>query len=126
MAALAAAQAARQSAPDLGALSALERGRGAAGGRGGAGAADGAADQDDAFLAAFGGRGQVAPKDGGALTPLVFAVRANDLESVKVLLAAGADVNQVTGYGWSPLLVATQNRYYKLGAYLLELSLIHI
>jgi ankyrin repeat protein len=50
----------------------------------------------------------------------VFAVRANDLESVKVLLAAGSDVNQTTGYGWSPLLVATQNRYYKLGTYLLE------
>ncbi len=50
----------------------------------------------------------------------MYAVRANDLESVKVLLAAGADVNQVTGYGWSPLLVATQNRYYKLGAYLLD------
>ena len=46
--------------------------------------------------------------------------RANDLDSVKALLAAGADVNQVTGYGWSPLLVATQNRYYKLGAYLLD------
>jgi ankyrin repeat protein len=59
-------------------------------------------------------------KDGGELTPLVYAVRANDLDSVKVLLAAGADVNQVTGYGWSPLLVATQNRYYKLGAYLLD------
>ena len=59
-------------------------------------------------------------KDGGALTPLVYAVRSNDLESVKVLLAAGADINQVTGYGWSPLLVATQNRYYKLGAYLLD------
>ena len=56
----------------------------------------------------------------GELTPLVYAVRADDLDSVKVLLAAGADVNQVTGYGWSPLLVATQNRYYKLGAYLLE------
>ena len=25
-----------------------------------------------------------------------------------------------TAYGWSPLLVATQNRYYKLGAYLLD------
>jgi cytohesin len=59
-------------------------------------------------------------KDGGALTPLVYAVRSDDLDSVKVLLAAGADVNQTTGYGWSPLLVATQNRYYKLGAYLLD------
>jgi ankyrin repeat protein len=37
-----------------------------------------------------------------------------------VLLEAGADINQVTGYGWSPLLVATQNRYYKLAAYLLD------
>jgi ankyrin repeat protein len=65
-------------------------------------------------------RGRPAPKDGGELTALVYAARANDLESVKVLLAAGADPNQTTGYGWSPLLVATQNRNYKLGAYLLE------
>jgi ankyrin repeat protein len=82
-------------------------------------AADGVDQNDDAAVAAFGGRG-AAPKDGGQLSALVFATRANDLESVKVLLAAGADVNGVTGYGWSPLLVATQNRYYKLGAYLLE------
>jgi ankyrin repeat protein len=61
-----------------------------------------------------------APNDGGQITPLVYATRANDLESVKVLLAAGADINQTTGYGWSPLLVATQNRYYKLGTYLLD------
>ena len=60
------------------------------------------------------------PEDGGELTPLVYAVRSNDLESVEVLLDAGADVNQVTGYGWSPLLVATQNRYYQLGAFLLD------
>ena len=95
-------------------------GRGGRGGRGaaaGADAADGADATDDA-APAF-GRGP-APKDGGGLTPLVFATRANDLESVKVLLAAGANVNQTTGYGWSPLLVATQNRYYKLGAYLLD------
>lgn len=65
-------------------------------------------------------RGAAPVLDGGEITPLVFAVRANDLESVKVLLAAGADINQTTGYGWSPLLVATQNRYYKLGQYLLD------
>ena len=46
--------------------------------------------------------------------------RSDDLDSVKALLAAGADINQVTGYGWSPLLVATQNRYYKLGEYLVN------
>ena len=58
--------------------------------------------------------------DGGGLTPLVYAVRANDLASVRILLAAGADVNQVTHYGWSPLLVATQNRYYALASFLLD------
>ncbi len=44
----------------------------------------------------FGGggrRGQGAVLDGGALTPLVYAVRSNDLDSVKVLLEAGADIN---------------------------------
>jgi ankyrin repeat protein len=95
----------------------------AAGGAAGADGADGAAADDGAAALGFGGgggRGRQAVKDGGALTPLICAVRANDLESVKVLLAAGANVNQVSGYGWSPLLVATQNRYYKLGAYLLE------
>jgi ankyrin repeat protein len=56
----------------------------------------------------------------GELTALVYAVRSNDIESVRILLDAGADVNQVTGYGWSPLLVATQNRYYKLASFLLD------
>jgi ankyrin repeat protein len=97
-------------------------GAGRGGGRGGAAATANAGFDlnDDAAVAAFGFRNRQAPKDGGELTPLVYATRANDLDSVKVLLAAGADVNQTTGYGWSPLLVATQNRYYKLGAYLLD------
>ncbi|MEO8258965.1 MAG: ankyrin repeat domain-containing protein [Acidobacteriota bacterium] len=134
VAAQGAALAAREAAPDLGTLDALQRGgpargagaaapgqrggRGAAGrGAGARGAGDGADDQaDDAAP----GRGRQEPTDGGALTPLVFAARANDVESTKILLGAGADVNQVTGYGWSPLLVATQNRYYKLGAFLLD------
>jgi len=145
VAAQGAALAAGQAAPELGALRAVGDGGGAApaqgqrgaagqgqrgGGRGqanaNAAAANGAAadgtDQADAAAVGFGGggRGQAAVMDGGALTPLLYAVRSNDLDSVKVLLAAGADVNQVSGYGWSPLLVATQNRYYKLGAYLLD------
>jgi ankyrin repeat protein len=102
-------------------------GRGANGGGrrgGGAGAAGDNANADDftddAAAAVGFVRGRQAPNDGGGLTPLIYATRANDIESVKVLLAAGADVNQTTNYGWSPLLVATQNRYYKLGAYLLE------
>jgi ankyrin repeat protein len=60
------------------------------------------------------------PATTGELTALVYAVRSNDVESVRILLDAGADVNQVTGYGWSPLLVATQNRYYKLASFLID------
>jgi uncharacterized protein len=129
VAALGAALAAGISTPQLGAVGTTsliptvpDKGAGARGrGKATGGAAEQGFDQnDDAAVAAFGLRGRPAPKDGGGLTPLVYAVRSDDLDSVKALLAAGADVNQVTGYGWSPLLVATQNRYYKLGAYLLE------
>jgi uncharacterized protein len=59
-------------------------------------------------------------KDGGGLTPLVFAARQNCLDCVKVLLESGADVNQTTHYGWTALLTATQNRHYLVGKYLLE------
>ncbi|HTA71032.1 MAG TPA: ankyrin repeat domain-containing protein [Bryobacteraceae bacterium] len=59
-------------------------------------------------------------KDGGGLTPLVYAAREDCLECAKILLDAGADVNQRTHYGWTALLTATQNRHYKLAAYLLD------
>ena len=51
---------------------------------------------------------------GGGLTALIFAAREGDLESAKALLDAGADVNQTTEYGWTPLLTATNNRHYQL------------
>ena len=56
----------------------------------------------------------------GGLTALVFAARQGDIESARVLLDAGADVNQTTEYGWTPLLAAVQNRYYRLAMLLLE------
>jgi ankyrin repeat protein len=59
-------------------------------------------------------------RDGGGLTALVFAAREGDLASARVLVAHGADVNQATQYGWTPLLTATQNRHYALGTFLLE------
>jgi ankyrin repeat protein len=58
--------------------------------------------------------------DGGELTPLVYAARAGSIDAARVLLDAGADVNQVTRYGWSALLAATQNRNYQLAKFLIE------
>jgi ankyrin repeat protein len=57
---------------------------------------------------------------GGGLTALVFAAREGDLESAQILLEVGADVNQTTEYGWTPLLTATNNRHYKLGRLLMD------
>ena len=78
--------------------------------------ADGEAGGDD-FAAFF---GPPRKKDGGGLTSLVLAAREGCLECAKILLDAGADVNQRTLYGWTALLTATQNRHYKLAAYLLD------
>ncbi len=88
-------------------------------------AGDAAATEEDVVAAADAAAadfsfGRTRDTDGGGITPLVFATRENCMECVKVLLEAGADVNQVTHYGWTPLLTATQNRHYKIGAYLLD------
>jgi len=72
------------------------------------------ADEADVIVAGLVGAG------GGGLTAMVLAAREDDVESVKHLVDAGADVNQVTEYGWTPLLTATNNRHYKLGTFLLE------
>jgi uncharacterized protein len=59
-------------------------------------------------------------KDGGGLTPLVYAAREGCLECAQVLVESGANVNQRTLYGWTALLTATQNRHYLLAKYLLD------
>jgi ankyrin repeat protein len=117
-----AAQPAPGAAPAAGRGAAPAAGRGAAPAAGAAAGRGGAAARGAAAAAADDGddNDRSAPTDGGELTALSYAARSNDIESAKILLAAGADVNEVTGYGWSPLLIATQNRNYKLGAYLLE------
>jgi len=71
-------------------------------------------DDTDVVVAGLVGTG------GGGLTALVLAAREGDLESSKLLLEAGADVNQTTEYGWTPLLTATNNRHYKLAEFLIE------
>ena len=65
-------------------------------------------------------------------TPLHFAARVGDLESVKLLLAAGVDVNLLTqssepegprsggGSGYTPLLVAAMRAQVDTALYLLE------
>ena len=75
---------------------------------------DPADDDADVIVAGLVGAG------GGGLTPLVFAGREGSIESAKVLLDGGANVNQTSEYGWTPLLTATNNRNYKLAQYLVE------
>ena len=58
--------------------------------------------------------------DGGALTALVYAARTGSIDAARVLLDGGADVNQTTRYGWSPLLAATQNGNYQMAKFLIE------
>jgi ankyrin repeat protein len=65
------------------------------------------------------GGGERVP-DGGELTSLVYAARAGSIDAARVLLQAGADVNQTTRYGWSPLLAATQNQNYQMAKFLIE------
>ena len=79
-----------------------------------AGRAAAVEEEDDSVIAGLVGTG------GGGLTALVLAAREGDLDSTKLLLAAGADVDQVTNYGWTPLLTATNNRHYALATYLIE------
>jgi ankyrin repeat protein len=67
------------------------------------------------------GRGADLYGNKGGLTPLLFAVREGHTQSVMALLAAGADVNQVSaGDHTSPLLMATINGQFDLAKVLLE------
>src|SRR5690606_16829224 len=57
----------------------------------------------------------------GGLSPLLFAARQGNVESVLTLLEAGVDVNQVSlGDHTSPILIATINGHFDLAKLLLE------
>jgi uncharacterized protein len=57
---------------------------------------------------------------GGGLAALHLAAREGDIESARALLDGGADVNQITEYGWTPLLTAINNRNYALASLLMD------
>ena len=76
----------------------------------------------------FEGRTPVAPRRGqaaeefasGLLTPLMFAAREGDVESARVLMAAGADVNAIAGDGKDALGLAIFNGNYDLASFLID------
>jgi uncharacterized protein len=60
------------------------------------------------------------PSQKGGFTPLLFAAQSGDLDSARTLAAAGADVNESTGYEGSALLVAAENGNQDVALFLLE------
>jgi ankyrin repeat protein len=68
------------------------------------------------------GPGAKIPKDleSGGLTPLIFALREEFFDSVRVLVDAKADVNKISADGSGPLLVAVLNGRYDMARYLIE------
>jgi len=85
------------------------------------------------FVAAANGRGfegrtPSAPKPGqtveefasGWLTPLMFAAREGDLESARLLVGAGADVNAAAADGKDALGLAVFNGNYDLASFLID------
>lgn len=67
-----------------------------------------------------GGGGEVSTVLRGGSTPLLFAARVGDLESARILVAAGADVNDALPDGASALVVAAHSGQGALAAWLLD------
>jgi len=76
----------------------------------------------------FEGRTPVAPQPGqaaeefasGWLTPLMFSAREGDVESARLLVAAGADVNAPASDGKDALGLAIFNGNYELASFLID------
>jgi len=67
-----------------------------------------------------GGSGDVSTVLRGGSTPLLFAARVGDVESARLLIAAGADVNDALPDGVSAVVLAAHSGHGALGALLLE------
>ena len=64
--------------------------------------------------------GDLQATSGGGYTPLLFAARAGDMDTVRLLLEAGADVNESTAEDGSALVIASAGGYEALALFLLE------
>ena len=60
------------------------------------------------------------PKTAGGFTPLLFAAQQGDTESARLLLAAGADVNESTPEEGAALVIASASGNEEFGIFLLE------
>jgi ankyrin repeat protein len=60
------------------------------------------------------------PRPEGGFTPLLHAAMSSDLETVKTLLASGADINQTAADGMTPLVVSIVKFNDAVARYLIE------
>jgi ankyrin repeat protein len=88
-------------------------------GEGAAPAARGPSSTGGVFTAATGASAPAAAR-GPSFTALLFAVQLGQLEAVRTLLQAGANVNDTLPDGTSALVLATQNGHWELGAFLID------
>ena len=73
-----------------------------------------------AILGVLGGEIELPRHRNGGYTPLMFSARSGDIETARILLAAGADINEPTGSGTTPLVVAAHSGFGKFGIFLLD------
>ena len=62
----------------------------------------------------------VTPMARGGLTAFLFAAREGDVDTAKVMLAAGVDINQVDADGTNALVVSILNKHYSFAKFLLD------
>ena len=65
-------------------------------------------------------RGDVEEREQGGFTPLLFVAQQGDAESARLLLSAGADVNDAAPIGWSALAVAAFRNQAEVAGVLLD------
>jgi uncharacterized protein len=65
-------------------------------------------------------RSRAVPSPSGAMTPLLYAAREGNLDMVRLLLDAGADIDRPSANGTTPLVVATTNNHIDVALHLVE------